>query len=469
VRRRHARAPRGAGRAGARARRQPALRPAGAAHPGAPAAPAACVLAGGESWRPTRWSSTAMPARWRRACWATPCAGRAAVPRAKRSLSALTWAVHARSRGLSRWCATTSSSTTTTAREFDDIFRRRQLPQQGTVYVCAQDRGDGRRAGRGRERLLCLVNAPADGDRRPFDPSEIDPCEQRSQDLLQHCGLQLEMDAAAGGEHAGGLSPACSRARAGRCTAGERTAGWRCSEGRARPAACRGCTWPGAACTRGRGCRWRRCPAGWRPRRCWRTSIRPAGPAGGLSLVVRRRAQRRRPARADDHRLRRQRLLAVLRWARWRGRGRCRAPLRAQRRAVRPRRAPLDHDRARPRPAVRAARASFASARAACTGTAPALQIDIDEVCMPLPQRVRGRVRVFPQGLSHLRRAAGCGGRHRWGPIAPCARVEVDLDRPGCAGAAMPTWIRTKATSRWTEPSASGTGRAPACATAAPR
>ena len=39
------------------------------------------------------------------------------------------------------------------------------------------------------------MNAPADGDRRPFDPSEIEPCLQRSQDLLQHCGLQLEAGA----------------------------------------------------------------------------------------------------------------------------------------------------------------------------------------------------------------------------------------------------------------------------------
>ena len=80
-------------------------------------------------------------------------------------------------------------------REFDDVLRRRQLPQQGTVYVCAQDRGDAACAPTGRERLLCLVNAPADGDRRPFDPSEIEPCLRRSLELLQHCGLQLEADA----------------------------------------------------------------------------------------------------------------------------------------------------------------------------------------------------------------------------------------------------------------------------------
>jgi 1-hydroxycarotenoid 3,4-desaturase len=78
------------------------------------------------------------------------------------------------------------------ASEFDDIFRQRRLPQQGTVYVCAQDRADADTALPGRERLLALVNAPADGDRRPFDPTETDPCEMRSLALLRQCGLSLE-------------------------------------------------------------------------------------------------------------------------------------------------------------------------------------------------------------------------------------------------------------------------------------
>jgi 1-hydroxycarotenoid 3,4-desaturase len=117
-----------------------------------------------------------------------------ATRRPRRSLSALTWAVHARSSGfvLERhnvfFCDDYQ-------REFDDVLRRRQLPQHGTVYVCAQDRGDAAAEPAGRERLLCLVNAPADGDSRPFDTSEIEPCLRRSQELLQHCGLQLEAHA----------------------------------------------------------------------------------------------------------------------------------------------------------------------------------------------------------------------------------------------------------------------------------
>jgi len=122
-----------------------------------------------------------------------------AVPPGQRSLSAVTWAVHARTSGfpLVRHNVFFDDDY---ASEFDDIFRQRRLPQRGTVYVCAQDRSD-RPAGDARdapeppqrERLLCLVNAPADGDRRPFDDPEVDSCQHRSLALLQQCGLQLEL------------------------------------------------------------------------------------------------------------------------------------------------------------------------------------------------------------------------------------------------------------------------------------
>ncbi len=59
------------------------------------------------------------------------------------------------------------------------------------------------------------------------------------------------------------------------------------------------------------------------------------------------------------------------------------------------------------------------------------LLIELDEIGVPIPQRVRGRIRVWPQGLSNFVTALDDGGRHRWGPIAPCARVEVNLDQPG--------------------------------------
>jgi 1-hydroxycarotenoid 3,4-desaturase len=112
-------------------------------------------------------------------------------PPRQRSLSALTWSMRTRVQGfpLVRHNVFFDSDY---ASEFDDVFERRQLPQRGTVYVCAQDRDDQARATGAPERLLCLVNAPADGDRRPYDPQETDPCEHRSLALLRHCGLNLQ-------------------------------------------------------------------------------------------------------------------------------------------------------------------------------------------------------------------------------------------------------------------------------------
>lgn len=58
------------------------------------------------------------------------------------------------------------------------------------------------------------------------------------------------------------------------------------------------------------------------------------------------------------------------------------------------------------------------------------LRIDIDERGAPLPRRVRGTVRVYPAALCRFNTALDAAGRHRWGPIAPGARVTVALDHP---------------------------------------
>jgi len=117
-------------------------------------------------------------------------AAAAAAP-AQRSLSALTWSMHARATGfdLVRHNVFFDSDY---ASEFDDIFRRRQLPGRGTVYVCAQDRNDDAADPGQHERLLCLVNAPADGDTHSFDVLETQPCHTRSLALLRQCGLTLQ-------------------------------------------------------------------------------------------------------------------------------------------------------------------------------------------------------------------------------------------------------------------------------------
>ena len=59
------------------------------------------------------------------------------------------------------------------------------------------------------------------------------------------------------------------------------------------------------------------------------------------------------------------------------------------------------------------------------------LLFDLHEVGVPVPQRVDGTVRVWPQALSSFNAPLDDAGRHRWGPIAPCSRVEVNLQRPG--------------------------------------
>ena len=108
---------------------------------------------------------------------------------AKRSLSALTWSVHAKTEGfaLDRHNVFFQPDY---AREFSDIFSRARLPQTPTVYVCAQDRGTDTQAPE-RDRLLVLVNAPAEGS-RTLTESEIDACETHSFSLLARYGLKVQ-------------------------------------------------------------------------------------------------------------------------------------------------------------------------------------------------------------------------------------------------------------------------------------
>jgi 1-hydroxycarotenoid 3,4-desaturase len=122
-------------------------------------------------------------------------AARQAVPppraRAKRSLSALTWAMTARTSGLPLSRHTVFFSRDYAA-EFDDLLRQRRLPVDPTVYVCAQDR-DGRNGGgpAGPERLFLLVNAPASGDESTPGAQDIARCEAGTFALLARCGLEL--------------------------------------------------------------------------------------------------------------------------------------------------------------------------------------------------------------------------------------------------------------------------------------
>lgn len=58
------------------------------------------------------------------------------------------------------------------------------------------------------------------------------------------------------------------------------------------------------------------------------------------------------------------------------------------------------------------------------------LRYQINEVSAPLPLRIRGQVRVWPDYLNSREFILDSDGRHRWCPLAPRARIEVTLTQP---------------------------------------
>jgi 1-hydroxycarotenoid 3,4-desaturase len=109
-----------------------------------------------------------------------------------RSLSALTWSVAARTAGLPLVRHNVLFSPDYAA-EFAALSAGR-LPDDPTVYICAQDRGDDEPAvdESAPQRLLCLVNAPAAGPARRLTEQEIATCETQAFRRMARCGLELE-------------------------------------------------------------------------------------------------------------------------------------------------------------------------------------------------------------------------------------------------------------------------------------
>jgi carotenoid 1,2-hydratase len=62
--------------------------------------------------------------------------------------------------------------------------------------------------------------------------------------------------------------------------------------------------------------------------------------------------------------------------------------------------------------------------------TGAALDIQVDEIAFPLLRRLRGHIRLHPASLNTRSFALDGSGRHRWQPIAPVSRIEVDLGCP---------------------------------------
>jgi len=115
-----------------------------------------------------------------------------AIPRAKRSLSALVWYAHAETSGFDLTHHNVFFSRDY-AREFREIGQG-GTPSEPTVYVCATGRGASEHAAppQGRERIQIIVNAPANGDVHDYTPEERARCTQAMMATLQRCGLQLE-------------------------------------------------------------------------------------------------------------------------------------------------------------------------------------------------------------------------------------------------------------------------------------
>jgi 1-hydroxycarotenoid 3,4-desaturase len=124
------------------------------------------------------------------------------TPKALRSLSAVTWTVVGRPEGLPLVNHNVFFSDDYPA-EFDDLMTRNRVPAEPTVYVCAQDRGDGGVPRRGAgdagtphpgERMLVLVNAPANGDDpASWTEAEKERCTTATLDLLRRAGLSLSL------------------------------------------------------------------------------------------------------------------------------------------------------------------------------------------------------------------------------------------------------------------------------------
>ena len=142
---------------------------------------------------------------------------------ASRSLSAVTWAMTAKTSGLPLVRHNVFFSEDYAA-EFNALFARGEIPARPTVYVCAQDRDDSGAAPDSSERLLMLINAPANGDTKTLTPQEIRTCQARATQLLASCGLELSPDpepaVVTAPNHFNGLFPGTGGALYGRATHG---------------------------------------------------------------------------------------------------------------------------------------------------------------------------------------------------------------------------------------------------------
>jgi carotenoid 1,2-hydratase len=59
-----------------------------------------------------------------------------------------------------------------------------------------------------------------------------------------------------------------------------------------------------------------------------------------------------------------------------------------------------------------------------------ALVVEFDELTAPIPRRLAGTIRLYPEAVGGSTVTLDTNGRHRWRPIAPRARAEVEIRHP---------------------------------------
>ncbi len=62
--------------------------------------------------------------------------------------------------------------------------------------------------------------------------------------------------------------------------------------------------------------------------------------------------------------------------------------------------------------------------------TGESFRLVLDEIAAPWPARIRGTITLHPAALSQRTFMLHPDGAHRWSPVAPVARVEVELSSP---------------------------------------
>lgn len=111
------------------------------------------------------------------------------VPADKRALSAITFCIVGRVSGFPLHYHNVFFSEDY-PEEFAAIFGRREISRFPTVYVCAQDRAGGS-VPTADERLLLLINAPADGDLQLRDDEVLARYRDGALALLKECGCDI--------------------------------------------------------------------------------------------------------------------------------------------------------------------------------------------------------------------------------------------------------------------------------------